>query len=113
MTAATLLARWRGSWPGARLVAAGWLLALIAVGALGFGASRDARVALFAAPLRADQLAEVEARLAAWSVPYAASADNVRVERARRSDLLLRLSLAGVPHAHLAGSDEALAKLGA
>src|SRR5437660_6521553 len=113
MTAATLLARLRGSSPRARLIAAGSLLALIAVGAFGFGASRDTRVALFATPLRADQLAEVEQRLAAWNVPHAAAADNVRVDRAKRGELLLRLALAGVPHAHLAGSDEALAHVGA
>ncbi|MEA2665852.1 MAG: flagellar M-ring protein FliF [Candidatus Eremiobacteraeota bacterium] len=107
------IARLRALPPRAKVLAGAALLALAAVGAFGFSASRDARVALFATPLRGDQLAEVEARLAAGSVPYAARADNVRVERTRRGDLLLRLSLAGVPHAHLAGSDEALPKLGA
>lgn len=110
---ARLAARLRALSPRAKVLAGAALLGLAAVGAFGFGAARDTRVALFATPLRADQLAEVETRLAAWSVPYAAGADNVRVERGRRGDLLLRLSLAGVPHAHLAGSDEALAKLGA
>ena len=76
-------------------------------------ASRDTRVALFATPLRGDQLAEVEQRLAAWNVPHATVGDNVRVARAKRGELLLRLSLAGVPQAHLAGSDEALAHVGA
>lgn len=73
----------------------------------------DARVALFATPLGADQLAEVETRLAAWRIPYAPLADNVRVDPQRRADLLLRLALAGIPHAHLAGSSEALAHVGA
>ncbi len=99
--------------PRAKALVGAVLVGLAAVGAFGFSATRDARVPLFATPLRADQLAEVEARLAAWSVPYAPGADNVRLERGRRSDVLLRLSLAGVPHAHLVGSDEALAKLGA
>jgi flagellar M-ring protein FliF len=107
------IARLRELTPRAKTLTCAALLALAAVGAFGFSATRDARVALFATPLRADQLAEVETRLAAWNVPYAPGADNVRVEHARRGDLLLRLSLAGVPHAHLAGSDEALAKLGA
>jgi flagellar M-ring protein FliF len=110
---APALARVRALSSRARLFAACAFFGLIAVGALGLFASRDTRVALFATPLRGDQLAEVEQRLAAWNVPHATSGDNVRVERAKRGDLLLRLSLAGVPHAHLAGSDEALAHVGA
>ncbi|HEV2741172.1 MAG TPA: flagellar M-ring protein FliF C-terminal domain-containing protein [Candidatus Elarobacter sp.] len=107
------LARVRALSPRARLFVACAFVALLGVGAVGFFASRDTRVALFATPLRGDQLAEVEQRLAAWNVPHASASDNVRVERARRGELLLRLSLAGVPHAHLAGSDEALAHVGA
>jgi len=108
-----LLARLRTLTPRSRamLGVAGVLVAL-AAGIAGF-ASRDTRVALFATPLRADQLAEVEQRLAAWNVAFASGADNVRVERARRADLLLRLALAGVPHRHLAGTGEALAHAGA
>jgi flagellar M-ring protein FliF len=113
MTPAAALTRLRASSPRARLVGAAALLAAIALAVLGFAASRDTRVALFATPLRADQLAEVEDRLAAWNVPHVSSADNVRVAHAKRGDLLLRLALAGVPHAHLAGSAEALAHLGA
>ncbi|MBV9439691.1 MAG: hypothetical protein JOZ24_06845, partial [Candidatus Eremiobacteraeota bacterium] len=88
------------------------LALLIAIAAAGAVATRDTRIALFALPLRGDQLAEVEQRLAGWGVPYAVTTDNVRVDRGRRSDLLLRLALAGVPHPHLAGSDEALAHVG-
>ncbi len=107
------LARLERLSPRGKLVAAIAVIGLIAIGTFGFSATRDARVALFATPLRADQLGEVEARLAAWSVPYVSATDNVRVDRGKRSDLLLRLALAGVPHAHLAGSDETLGKLGA
>jgi flagellar M-ring protein FliF len=90
------------------------LLAFVALGALVFETTRDTRITLFAAPLlHADQLAEVEQRLAAWNVPYAATSDNVRVDAAKRSALLLRLALAGVPHPHLAAGDEALAHVGA
>ncbi len=113
MAPAQALDRFRALAPRAKLFAALALAGLAALGGVGFSVTRDARVALFAAPLRADQLGEVEARLAAWNVPYAPAGDNLRVDRARRSDLLLRLALAGVPHAHLAGSDETLAKLGA
>jgi flagellar biosynthesis/type III secretory pathway M-ring protein FliF/YscJ len=113
MDAATVLARVRALSPRARGLAVCAFLGLIAAGAFGFFASRDTRVALFATPLRADQLAEVEQRLAAWNVPHATVSDNVRVARGMRGELLLRLSLAGVPHAHLSGSDEALAHVGA
>src|ERR1700681_1242702 len=113
MTVEAILARLRTASPRARLLGAAGAVGLLVVGALCFAASRDTRVALFATPLRADQLAEVEQRLAAWSVPYAPGPDNLRVDRARRAELLLKLSLAGVPHPHLAGSEEALAHLGA
>ncbi|MDB5073404.1 MAG: flagellar M-ring protein FliF [Candidatus Eremiobacteraeota bacterium] len=113
MSPAAVLARLRASSPRARLLSLVAVVVLVAAGMFGFFASRDTRVALFATPLRADQLAEVEQRLAAWNVPHAVASDNVRVERAKRGELLLRLSLAGVPHAHLAGSDEALAHVGA
>ncbi|HEY9084344.1 MAG TPA: flagellar M-ring protein FliF C-terminal domain-containing protein [Candidatus Tyrphobacter sp.] len=69
--------------------------------------------ALFATPLHPEQLEEVEERLASWNVPFTPSQDNVMVDPRRRNDLLLRLSLAGVPHTHLAGTDEALAAVGA
>jgi flagellar M-ring protein FliF len=110
---APLVARLRASSPRARLLAGAIGIALIGVVAVAVVASRDTRVTLFATPLRAEQLAEVEQRLAAWNVPHAATSDNVLVDRAKRGELLLRLSLAGVPHAHLAGSDETLAHVGA
>ena len=99
--------------PRSRLAMVTAICLLAAGGVAGFVTARDVRVALFATPLHADQLAEVEARLAAWSVPYAAGSDNVRVDPGRRSGLLLRLALAGVPRPHLAGSAEALAHVGA
>ncbi|HTU69656.1 MAG TPA: flagellar M-ring protein FliF C-terminal domain-containing protein [Candidatus Baltobacteraceae bacterium] len=70
------------------------------------------RVALFAAPLHTEQLSEVQDQLAAWNVPFTPSADNVIVDAARRNDLLLRLSLAGIPHAHVETTGEALANVG-
>jgi flagellar M-ring protein FliF len=75
-------------------------------------AERDSRVALFAAPLRPDQVAEVVQLLAQWNVPFAATADNVRVDLKARNELLLRLALAGAPHPHLESSTELLAKAG-
>ncbi len=85
----------------------------IAGSAIALTATRDVRVALFATPLYSDQINEVQTRLAAWRVPYAPLADNVRVDPRTRADLLLRLALAGVPHRHLTTSDEAFAHVGA
>jgi len=88
-------------------------IAACAIIGASFSATRDTRIALFAAPLSADQLAEVQTRLAAWNIPYAPDIDNVRVAPAKRSDILLRLSIAAVPHAHLATSAELFAHAGA
>jgi flagellar M-ring protein FliF len=71
-----------------------------------------ARTPLFPAPLHPEQLAEVEEHLAAWNVPFTPTADNVSVDAGRRNDLLLRLSLAGVPLPHLSSTGEALASIG-
>ena len=86
---------------------------VIALIALSFAATRDTRVDLFATPLTAEQVAEVETRLAAWNITFAPVTDNVRVAAAKRSDILLRLSIAGVPHPHLATSAEVFAHAGA
>jgi flagellar biosynthesis/type III secretory pathway M-ring protein FliF/YscJ len=99
--------------PRLKAALAGALLAAVVAVAGGLSLTRDTRVALFATPLYADQLAEVQARLAAWDVPYAPLADNVRVEAGKRAGLLLRLALAGVPHRHLTTSDEAFAHVNA
>lgn len=96
-----------------KIAASAAIVACLIVGGVALNLARDSRVALFATPLHADQLAEVETRLAAWRVPYALQADNVRVDARNRGDLLLRLSLAGVPHPHLETSDEAFAHVGA
>jgi flagellar M-ring protein FliF len=71
------------------------------------------RVTLFSTALHPEQLIEVEERLAGWNVAFTPTADNVIVDAARRNDLLLRLSLAGVPHPHLSSTGEALASIGA
>jgi flagellar biosynthesis/type III secretory pathway M-ring protein FliF/YscJ len=107
-----IVARWNALPAKQRLVAALLAAALLAAVALAALAQRDTRVALFATPLATDQVAEVVERLAAWNVPFAALPDNVRVDAARRNELLLKLSLSGVPHAHLGSSAEALAKAG-
>ncbi len=85
-------------------------LAVIAVLAAAFG--HTDRSALFASALHPEQLADVEERLAEWNVPFTPLPDNVVVDTARRNDLLLKLSLAGVPHAHVPTTEEALANVG-
>ncbi len=89
------------------------VVAVALVLAFGLNVTRDARVTLFATPLAAEQVTEVQTRLAGWGIAYAPQADNVRVDPRKRSDILLRLSLAGVPHRHLATSDEAFAHVNA
>ncbi|MDQ2908932.1 MAG: hypothetical protein M3R44_06225 [Candidatus Eremiobacteraeota bacterium] len=109
---AGVVARWRALRANQRFLAG--LLALAAVAALAFALllQRDTRVPLFAQPLHGEQLAEVVERLAEWNVAFVTLPDNVRVAANRKNDLLLRLSLAGIPHAHLATSAEVLQQAG-
>jgi flagellar M-ring protein FliF len=86
------------------------LLAGFAVVAIVIG--HPDRAALFAVPLHSEQLSEVEEQLAAWNVPFSPANDNVVVDATRRNDLLLRLSLAGVPHTHVETTAQALADVG-
>lgn len=113
MDAARLLAAWRGLSAKARLLIGGLAATLAVLAIFAAALSRDDRVPLFSSPLYPDQLGEVETRLAAWNVAFAPAANNVRVDRKRRSELLLRLSLSGTPHAHVASSAELLANAGA
>jgi len=112
MTASSLLARLRALPTGMRVAAVASPVLLVALAIVVAIAAHPSRVPLFAAPLRPDQLDEVQAQLAAWSVPFSPSTDNVVVEAARRNDLLLRLALAGVPHTHVQTTNEALAGIG-
>ncbi|HEV7179719.1 MAG TPA: flagellar M-ring protein FliF C-terminal domain-containing protein, partial [Candidatus Baltobacteraceae bacterium] len=75
-------------------------------------ASHAPRASLFATPLHPEQLSEVEEELANWAVPFTPTSDNVVVNAAGRNDVLLRLSLAGVPHAHVSTTSETLANVG-
>jgi len=87
-------------------------IGLAAAAALTAFFSRDTRVPLFATALKADQLAEVDAQLSAWNVAFVPVHDNVRVDARMRGRLLARLAMAGVPHAHVMGTSEALAAVG-
>jgi flagellar biosynthesis/type III secretory pathway M-ring protein FliF/YscJ len=74
---------------------------------------RPPDIALFAVALDSAQLTEVDARLAAWGVNHAVLSDNISVSARERNDILLRLAMVGLPHAHLADSNETLEKLNA
>jgi flagellar M-ring protein FliF len=110
--AAQLAARWSALSQPARAVTGAALVLLAAIAVLWAVASHPSRVALFATALHPEQLGEVEERLASWNVAFTPLADNVVVDAGRRNDLLLRLSLAGVPHAHVQTTGEALAGVG-
>ncbi|HEY5349045.1 MAG TPA: flagellar M-ring protein FliF C-terminal domain-containing protein, partial [Candidatus Lustribacter sp.] len=111
MTPAGALARLR-ELPVAVRVGAIALVAIAAASGTVVMLAHPARTALFAGALRSKQLSEVENQLAAWNVAFTPGADNVVVDASRRNDLLLRLSLAGVPHTHVRTSDETLADVG-
>ncbi len=109
---AVTLARLRALPMPVRLGAAGAIVAALILATFVAFAGRHVRVPLFATALHPEQLTAVQDQLAAWNVPLTPLADNVVVDASRRSGLLLRLSLAGVPHAHVESSGEALANVG-
>ena len=108
-----LAARWRALTGAGRTVAAAAGVATLLVCAVAGALTHAPRGPLFATALHPEQLAEVEERLAGWNVAFTPTADNVVVPIGRRNELLLRLALAGVPHAHVETTGEALASVGA
>lgn len=112
LPAAQLLARWNALPKWLRLAATAAILTTLALATAAAIVARPARVPLFATPLHPEQLAGTEERLAAWKVSFTPTSENVVVDAGRRNDLLLKLSLAGVPHPHLASTGEALANIG-
>src|SRR5271154_392524 len=113
MDAQTLLRRGWAAPPSQKWTALAVVLGLAMILGLAVALTRDTRVELFASPLEPEQVAEVETRLAAWNIAYAPDVANVHVDRARRADLLLRLAIAGLPHAHLSTTEELFAHAGA
>ncbi|HLI95378.1 MAG TPA: flagellar M-ring protein FliF C-terminal domain-containing protein [Candidatus Baltobacteraceae bacterium] len=113
MNVAAQLARWNTLPANIRATAAAGALGVLIVVVLFGVIAHPQRAALFASALHPEQLTEVETRLASWNVPFTPTSDNVLVDARRRNDVLLRLSMAGVPHAHVDGSSDVLGKLGA
>ncbi|MBV9028356.1 MAG: hypothetical protein JO311_07025 [Candidatus Eremiobacteraeota bacterium] len=109
---ANFLTRWKTLSKIVRFGASAAAALLAVAGIVAVLLAHPARAPLFAQPLHADQLAEVEERLADWNVAFTPNSENIIVDAGRRNDLLLRLSLAGVPHAHLASTAEAVGNIG-
>lgn len=108
----TLPARFRTLPLSMRIAAFGGIAIAVVFSIVAGVLARPSQTPLFATALHAEQLAEVEDQLAAWNVAFTPGTDNVAVDAARRNELLLRLSLAGIPHAHVQTSDEAFANVG-
>lgn len=113
MDPAALLARWSALPAHVRSIVAATAAGILVLTLILSVFTHPQRTALFASPLHPEQLTEVEERLASWNLAFTPTSDNVLVESKRRNDLLLRLSMAGVPHAHIDGSTDVLGKLGA
>lgn len=113
MDAAALLARFSALPARIRLAIGGAFAALAFIAIVAGVLAHPQRAPLFAGSLHPEQLSEVEERLASWNVAFTPAADNVLVDGKRRNDLLLRLSMAGVPHVHIDASGDVLSKLGA
>jgi flagellar biosynthesis/type III secretory pathway M-ring protein FliF/YscJ len=108
-----LFRRWSALSQSVRIALAATAVVIVGAAVCVANVARPFNVSLFAAPLHPEQLSEVEERLAGWNVPFTPTSDNVLVAAKRRSELLLRLSLAGVPHGHIESSSDVLAKVGA
>ena len=113
MDAVSLLARWNALPRKMRIIIGGIAASVVLVSIVGGIVAHPQRVQLFATALHPDQLSEVEEQLASWNVPFTPSSDNVLVDSKARNALLLRLSMASVPHAHVDSSADVLTKLGA
>lgn len=113
MQIAVLFERWNALPRVIRASVTGAAALLIALSIFASLLSHPQRTALFSASLHPEQLSEVEERLASWNIAFTPTSDNVLVETKRRGDLLLRLSLAGVPHVHVEDTSDLLGKIGA
>ena len=114
MNYAALLERWNNlTWQvRAALIGGVSLVLLIVLGvAFGMWQAKASQVPLFAKALTADQVAEVDAQLSEWQTPFSSTTNNIIIDRSQRNDLLLRLSMVGVPHQDLTGLDD-LSKVG-
>jgi flagellar biosynthesis/type III secretory pathway M-ring protein FliF/YscJ len=112
-----IITMWRKKWHGLKAQARIIFFAIPCICvliALGFIVAFWPKTSpLFAVPLDSEQLAQIDAQLAAWNVTHTTLSDNVMVDQNARNTVLLRLSLAGLPRAHIATTNETLAKASA
>ena len=80
----SFLARWAALPPRVRTAASCGTFAIVLVAIVAGVVAGRPHVALFATPLHAEQLAEVQDRLASWCVAFVPTADNVTVDGSRR-----------------------------
>lgn len=113
MNIAALLQRWNELTQQMRLLLIGGVaLFLLAAILIPVFLLHNNDIPLFAKALSSDQINEVDAQLSSWQVPYTTTADNVMVDRGQRGDLLLKLSMVGIPHQTVTDSNDALSKIG-
>ncbi len=85
--------------------------ALLAAAALALAQSRtSAEVPLYSVALHPAQAVEVERALTLWNEPYSADGAHTQVfvAHSRRRDVLLRLTLAGLPHGYVPTTSDVL-----
>jgi len=70
----------------------------------------SAQTSLFSVPLHASQVVEVERALTIWNEPFVSDPGHTQifVNAARRRDVLLRLTLAGLPHRYVPTTSDVL-----
>ena len=70
----------------------------------------SAQISLFSVPLHASQVVEVERALTIWNEPFVSDPGHTQifVNASRRRDVLLRLTLAGLPHRYVPTTSDVL-----
>lgn len=117
-----MLARWSEASPLAVRACAAWIRerklpaaivcagCLLALGGIAWQLRGAAQSPLFSVPLHPAQTEEVERALSVWNESFSSGPKaEIFVSAARRRDILLRLTLAGLPHGYVPTSADVLA----
>lgn len=100
------------TWLAPRKIPAALAAAAIAIGviAMAVQTKMGAQSALFSVPLHPSQAVEVERALTIWNEPFGVDAQHTQVfvSSFRRRDVLLRLTLAGLPHRYVPTTSDVL-----
>ena len=86
------------------------LVAAMAVVTILASSRMSAQTSLFSVPLHASQVVEVERALTIWNEPFVSDPGHTQifVNASRRRDVLLRLTLAGLPHRYVPTTSDVL-----